>query len=149
MKGAGVSLTLSSFATGRDVAIGIIHPAARYAAVYWAGEGRLETREVKGSAWIRLECETAIGAVPRRLSPASAIVAALFDERRRGSMVTEHIARLPMDREPLASLPLRIEDLINQLAIDARPDMTGGTGPDLVPPASDQRLPRLLRRSLS
>jgi hypothetical protein len=142
MKGAGVSLTLSSFATGRDVAIGIIHPAARYAA-------RLETREVKASASIRLECETAIGAVPRRLSPASAIVAALFDERRRGSMVTEHIARLPMEREPLASLPLRIEDLINQLAIDARPDMTGGTGPDPVPPASDQRLPRLLRRSLS
>ena len=149
MKGAGVSLTLSSFATGRDVAIGIIHPAARYAAVYWVGEGRLETREVRGPAWIRLECETAIGAVPRRLSPASAIVAALFDGGRRGSMVTEHIARLPMEREPIASLPLRIEHLVNQLAIDARPDITGGTGPDPVPLASDQRLPRLLRRSLS
>ena len=149
MKGAGVSLTLSSFASGRDVAIGIIHPAARYAAVYWAGEGRLETREVRASAWIRLECETAIGAVPRRLSPASAIVAALFDERRRGSMVTEHIARLAVEREPIATLPLRIDDLLSQIAIDARPDMTGNSAVDPIPLASDQRIPRLLRGSLS
>src|SRR5262245_20398825 len=89
-------VTISSFASGRDVAVGFISPATKQIRVLWVGESRLEHREIPASYWSRVEFEAATGHVPRPLQPGSAIVRALFDDDRRACTKTELISRFPM-----------------------------------------------------
>ena len=116
-----VSLTVSNFANGRDAAVGLIYPAARYACVLWIAESRLERRQIADSAWPLLELEIACGYVPRRLPGTSAVMKALFNPDRRRCMTTEYVSRFPFDLEPIATIPVRLGDLMARLSIDARP----------------------------
>jgi hypothetical protein len=113
-------VTISSFASGRDVAVGFISPATKQVRVLWVGESRLEHREIPAQLWVRVELEASTGHVPRRLQTASAIVRALFDDDRRACTKTELISRFPMVREQNASLMDGIDDMLCMVALDMR-----------------------------
>ena len=113
-------VTISSFASGRDVAVGLIAPAARQVRVLWVGESRLEHREISSLHWSRVEFEITAGCVPRQLSLGSAIVQALFDEDRRGCTSTEFVSRFPLAGQENFGLLDSLDDLLCEVALDMR-----------------------------
>ena len=122
MQSDDVILTVSSFAGGRDAAIGLISLSARYACVYWVASGHVEPRQIASTAWARVEFEAGVGQVPRRLHPTSALATALFADRRT-AMSTEYISRFPLARPEDVPLTDALDEFLAQTAIEIKLDL--------------------------
>ena len=111
-----IVLTLSTFAGGSDAAVGLIAPMARYACLYWVAEQRTERVQIEAIAWPRVELEVGLGDAPRRLASTSAVVTALFGDRR-ASMSSELVSRFPMTRPDDVTLEDGLDALLAQVSV--------------------------------
>jgi hypothetical protein len=117
MRTHDIVLTVSSFAGGCDTAVGVIAPLSRFACVFWVSEARMERPEIPAGAWPRLELEAALGDAPRRLTTTSAVVTALFGDRRT-SMSSELVARFPITRPDGVTLEDALDALLAGVAVE-------------------------------
>ena len=123
MRADDIVLTVSSFAGGRDAVVGLIAPMVRYACIYWVAESRMERVRIDPSAWPKVELESTLGDAPRRLAPTSAVVTALFGDRRT-CMSSELVSRFPMRRPDGVTLDDCLNALLAQVAVVIRSEET-------------------------
>ena len=105
-------VTISCFASGSDVAVGVIVPAKRQATVFWVSESRIEQREISPLTMARVEFEATMSYVPRRLPAGSAIARALFHDDRLNCTSTEIVSA--------SALPCDLDSLLSSIAVDMR-----------------------------